>query len=462
VKTFDAFWPPQLAEFGVTEHSIEGDRLLRVPALTPDLVTRLCDSLAERTAELRTWNAAELCKAIGSATELLTAPARRLHQLAVEWIPLTTGYSAQMTCYVLERMALDWSATALADLLTAELGDPARLDGFVQDAHTGRATMAIGPRVTGHIFSGNVPGVAVTSLVRALLVKSASFGKMAAEEPVLPVLFARALAEVEPALANALVLTWWPGGTEELDCALVERCDAAVVYGGAEAIESARRHARETRLVLHGPKLSLGVIGLHALNAKTAQAAARAVATFDQQGCVSPHVLYVVADNQAAAEFARLLAEELRAIAQELPRGRLRTAEAVALQQARAAAEFRAIGGADIQMHAADNLDFTVVYDPTPAFQASCLNRFVYVKPLTDVRALIELLEPFAALLQSVAVEGFSPEETRALALALARRGVSRITNFSALPWPKPDWHHDGGAGPIRELVQWSDLETDG
>jgi Acyl-CoA reductase (LuxC) len=460
--TFDAFWPAQLAEFGVTEHSIEGSCMLRVPALTADLVTRLCDGLADHTAELRTWRAAELCKAIGSAAAVLTSPTHRLHDLAIEWIPLTTGYSAEMTRYVLERMARDWSESALTDLLTAELGDPARLDGFVHDLHSSRATMAIGPRATGHIFSGNVPGVAVTSLIRTLLVKSASFGKLASEEPALPVLFARALAEVEPALANALVLTWWPGGTEELDRALVEHCDTVVVYGGAEAVESARRYARDTKLVLHGPKLSLGVLGADALNTRTAQVAARAVATFDQQGCVSPHVLYVVAEKQTAANFARLLADELRSLAHELPRGRLRKSEAIAIQQARAAAEFRAIGGAEVQVHADDNLNFTVVYDPAPAFQASCLNRFVYVKPLADVRALIELLEPFAALLQSVAVEGFSPAETRALALALAKRGVSRITSLSALPWPKPDWHHDGGSGPIRELVRWSEMETFG
>jgi hypothetical protein len=365
-----------------------------------------------------------------------------------------------MASHVLERMARDWSEPALTQLLTAELGDPARLDRFVREAQTNRSTMVVGPRSTGHIFSGNVPGVAVTSLVRALLVKSASFGKMAADEPVLPVLFARALAEVNPSIANALVLTWWPGGTEALDCALVEQCDTVVVYGGAEAIEAARGYARSnTRLVLHGPKLSLGIIGPDALGSRTARAAARAVAAFDQQGCVSPHVLYVAADKRAAAEFARLLADELRILAAELPRGRLRKSEAVAIQQARAAAEFRAIAGSEIELHADDNLGYTVVYDATPAFEASCLNRFVYVKPLADARSLVELLAPFAELLQSVAVEGFSAEETNALAAALARRGVTRVTTFAALPWPPPDWHHDGGNGPIRELVTWCDNE---
>jgi acyl-CoA reductase-like NAD-dependent aldehyde dehydrogenase len=459
--TFDAFWPPQLADLGTTEHSIEGGRALRVPELTSDDVRRLCESLTTRTSELRTYSAAQLCRAIGAAAASLTNSNHPLHQLALEWIPSTTGYSPAMTQEVLERMARDWSELALLELLSTELGDPARLDGFLRDEQTNRASMAIGPRITGHIFSGNVPGVAVTSLVRALLVKSASFGKMASAEPVLPVLFARALAEVDPKIAKALVLTWWPGGTEELDCTLVEQCDAVVVYGGAEAIDSARRYARsDTKLVLHGPKLSLGLIGPEAPNTQVAKDAARAVAMFDQQGCVSPHVIYIVAEKRAAAEFARSLASELRALAADLPRGRLRTEEAVAIQQARAAAEFRAIGGSEIELHADDNLAFTVVYDATPAFEASCLNRFVYVKPLAAARALAQLLEPFAALLQSVAIEGFTPEETNDLAIALARRGVTRITTFAALPWPAADWHHDGGAGPIRELVTWCDLEN--
>ena len=459
---FDAFWPPQLEDHGITEESVDAGRVLRVPALAAADVGRWCERLAVRTAELRKFSSAELCKAIGRAAATLTNPHHPLHQLALEWIPITTGYSRQMTEVVLERMARDWSEPVLLQLLSAELGAPARLDGFVRDEQRKRASMAIGPRIIGHIFSGNVPGVAVTSLVRALLVKSASFGKMASDEPVLPVLFARALAEVNPAIAHALVLTWWPGGSEELDCTLVEQCDTVVVYGGSQAIESARRYAHiDTKLVLHGPKLSLAVLGPNALSRQTAQDAARAVALFDQQGCVSPHVLYVVADKRAAAEFARSLAEELGALEAELPRGRLRTAEAVAIQQARAAAEFRAIAGSEIELHADDNLAFTVVYDATPAFEASCLNRFVYVKPLSDVRALVELLEPFAELMQSVAIEGFSAEETNALALALARRGVTRLTTLAALPWPSADWHHDGGQGAIRELVRWSDMELE-
>jgi hypothetical protein len=455
---FDAFWPAHLAQHGVQERTLEGGRLLRFPVHTPESVVQLCNALAPRAVDLSSHSAADICSALGAAAARLRKGA--LHELALEWIPETTGYSPEMTRHVLERMSRDWTEGALARLLVAEFGDPATLDTFTPQPYTTRPGLALGPPVTGHIFSGNVPGVAVTSLVRALLVKSPCIGKTASAEPVLPVLFARALAEVDETLASALVITHWPRGTSELDRALVQHCATVVVYGGADTIDSVRRHALpHTRLVVHGPKISLGIVGPEALGQRSATAVARAVAVFDQQGCVSPHVIYVAAPETRVREFARDLAEALRVLAQELPRGRLSTAEAVAIQQARTSAEFRAIAGAAVVLHAGDALSYTVIYEQEPAFRASCLNRVVYVKPLTQIELLGALLEPVRELLQSAALAGFAAAEHDELARRLADAGVSRVTGFAELPWPPPEWRHDGGPGPLRELVKWVEIE---
>ncbi len=455
--SFDAFWPPHIAQHGVQERPIEGGAVLRFPVHTGASVVQLCQALAARRTELRLRSAADLCAALAAAAEQLGKGS--LLQEALTWIPLTTGYSPEMTQYVLQRMARDWTAPALERLLAAELGNAAVLDTFTAQDHTPRRALAIGPRVTGHIFSGNVPGVAVTSLIRSLLVKSPSIGKTAAEEPVLAVLFARALAEVDARLADALVVTHWPGGTPELDGALLDHCDTVVIYGGADTVEALRARARpETRLVVHGPKISLGVLGPGALGRATAYDVARAVATFDQQGCVSPHVVYVAADEKRARDFARSVAEQLQTVGVELPRGRLTTAEAIAIQHARTSAEFRAIAGADVDLHANDALNFTVVYERDPTFRASCLNRFVYVKLLTDVHALTTLLAPYGALLQSVALEGFDSAEQEKIASELAEIGVSRISTFAEQPWPTAEWRHDGGYGALRELLRWAEI----
>ena len=76
-----------------------------------------------------------------------------------------------------------------------------------------------------------------------------------------------------------------------------------------------------------------------------AAAIARAVAAYDQQGCVSPHAVYVQAGGVDAMELAAAIARELEVLAESLPARRLNAAEAIAIRGARDRAEFRSIAG---------------------------------------------------------------------------------------------------------------------
>ena len=76
-----------------------------------------------------------------------------------------------------------------------------------------------------------------------------------------------------------------------------------------------RRVPPEVRFLAYGHKLSFGVIGREMLTAEQAaqlvRQAAYGVSVFDQQGCVSPHLLYVERGGAGVAqrEFADLLAQ---------------------------------------------------------------------------------------------------------------------------------------------------------
>jgi hypothetical protein len=322
---------------------------------------------------------------------------------------------------------------------------------------------AHGPELAFHIFAGNVPGVAVTSLVRSLLVKAATLGKTASGDPLLPALFARTLAQVSPALGECVAVTYWPGGDLVLEERALRAAEVAVVYGGAEVVREIRRRLPAgTRLVEHGPRLSLAVVAREELIAeaarRTAAEVAGAAAVFDQQGCVSPHVVYVEEGGATTPRaFARLVAEELERVEAELPRGRLSAAEAATIQQLRGAAEFRAIAGGEVEVLASAGTEYTVIYDEEPGFTASCLNRVLRVTPLADLSELSSRIAPYGAFLQTVGVAA-SAERRAEVAEWLGRAGASRITTLGAMPWPPPAWHHDGQE-PLRELLRWVDLE---
>lgn len=458
---FDAFFPADLARGRLVERSYPDGGCLRYPELSAEQTIECCVRLRGAGERLRSRPVQHIVHALDRAAARLGDPASDQHRLALEWIPRTTGYSPEMAALVLRNMCDDWRAPALDRLLRAELGTPDCLDGFVAGKDAQRRVFALGPELTAHIFAGNVPGVAVTSLVRALLLKSPSFGKTAADEPVLPVLFANALASVDPELAAAIHVTYWPGGSGTLEATLLSRAEAVVVYGGDDAVRSIQQHmAPGQRLVVHGPRLSLGIVGPAAILEKTARDVARAVAVFDQQGCVSPHAVYVISPTpDAAPAFAQLVAARFREIAAELPRGRLTPGEAAAIQDARAHAEFRAIDGHRVQVMAGADLSYTVIYDADPAFQRSCLNRVLFVKPAESISQVMALLSPHRRFLQSVALEGFAGNDAADLARRLGSGGATRITSFAALPWPPAEWHHDGN-GPLCELIRWVDWES--
>lgn len=467
----DAFHLPALADpptttwsYGPPHEPVE----LRIPTLTPDLLGRQIEALLRaRSRTLADRPVSEIVDVIdGVAARLLDAD-DQLRRTAEAVLPLVTGASPLMVGLVLDKMAADWRGDRLHALLAADLGSAAALDGYVD--HPGQArprvrVTAVGPRLATHVFSGNIPGIAVTSLVRSLLVKSATLGKTAVGDPVLPALFARAIAEADPELGECLAVTYWRGGDLALERVALDASDAVIVYGGNDTIAAVRgRTPARARFLGYGHKLSFGVVAREALATSTAEAladaAALAVATFDQQGCVSPHLFYVETGGDTSPHaWAGMVAEALRRLEKELPRGAITPEESAAIRQARGAAEFAHIAGAGVELHASSGgTGWTVIYDPDPAFDPSCLNRLVRIKPVSDVGEVSGRIAGVGEYLQTVGLAG-PDDRFEELARALAVAGASRIAPVTAMAWPPPAWHHDGRP-PIADLVRWCDWE---
>lgn len=463
----DAFHLPALSHVPTTTwpYARDDDALeLRIPRLSAALLRAQADALgAARDRYLVERPVGEIVAVIDRVAGRLLDAGDPLRQAAERGLPLVTGYSPPMIRRVLDTMAADWRTGPLRAVLRAEFGDPRVLDEFRPRASAPGWERVYGPRLVTHVFSGNVPGVAVTSLVRALLVKAASLGKTAVGEPLLAALFARAVAEEDAELGQCLAVTYWAGGDEEMERAALAGAEAVVVYGGADAVSAVRaRTPAGARFLGYGQRLSFAAVAREALSSAGAVAVAkdcaRDVATFDQQGCVSPHVVYVEEGGEVdAREFARLVADGMRAVERELPRGVLAPREASAIRQLRGEAEVAMLSGGMTELHASHDTAWTVIFDADPAFRASCLNRVVRIKPVADLAHVPALVGELGPVLQSVGVAG-PPERVRALAEPLGALGASRISPLGRMAWPPPQWHHDGHP-PLRELVRWCDVE---
>ena len=99
---------------------------------------------------------------------------------------------------------------------------------------------------------------------------------------------------------------------------------------------------------------------------------------------------------------------------------------------------------------------YAVIYDDSPVFMASCLNRTVFVKPTDGYKRVLDAIQKFAP---SISTVGVAPMNERALAFAneLARMGVSRVCPIGQMQRPPLTWHHDGRPN-LADLVSWTDL----
>lgn len=388
-----------------------------------------------------------------------------LRREAEERLPPTAGLSAGMARAVIDGMARDWTEQRLLAMLAAELHDPAALDRFVNSPGVpgGLRVRSYAPSLSLHLGASTVPGVSATSLVRALLIGSSALVKPGRADVVLPVLFTRALAEVAPELAAMAAVVYWEGGTSAAEQAALDEADAVVVYGGDETIRAVRTRVRAaTRLVLYHHRISAAVLGREAFAAggleDVAETCARAVAMFDQRGCVSPHAFFVEEGGAVSPQgFAAALAAALDVLESVLPAAKVTPAEGAWLQQLRSTAELRAAAGEAVEVFSAPGTAWTVVLEPA-AVPEPCVARSVRVHPVREAWEACTHLAPLGAHLQTVGLAGLQPIHRELLAAGLGEIGAVRICALSEVPFPPPWWHHDG-QGPLAPLLRWVDLE---
>jgi hypothetical protein len=249
-----------------------------------------------------------------------------------------------------------------------------------------------------------------------------------------------------------------------VEAAAFAASEAVIVSGSDASVENIRgRVPASVRFVGHGHRVSFAVMGREALEPAAlpalAERAAYDVSLFDQQGCVSPHVIYVERGGAVPPEaFAERLAEAMAAFERAMPRGRLAVEEASAIQQARTETELRELREEPVRLFASPGgTAWTVIYEDDQAFVPSCLNRVIRVKPLNDIGELPNLVRPISRYLQTVGT-AMSGERRDRLAAALAPLGVCRVCSIGEMPHPPLSWHHDGGFS-LLPLLSWTSIE---
>ena len=437
--------------------------------LSPVMITEACLALKRnRTQYLAVRDTPSILRTLVRTGEDWLADDYPYRKLALKEGPAHTGFSAHTIATGLDNFFRQLTGENLEALLAQELGTTQRLDAFSAsntDSRTRRAALATGPELLGHITAGCVPNPAFMAIVLGLLTRSAQFIKCARGGAYLPRLFLHSLYGSEPKLGACIEIAEWRGGSDGLDQALFAQCDGVTATGSDETVEAVRRALPpRVRFAGYGHQVSFGYITREAISGwrakKIIAAAAEDVVAWDQLGCLSPHVFYVE-DNSVgfALHFAGQLAEELARREAAEPRGRVSVETAAHIAARRAIYEVRAAHAPEQTRHwwSPDSTAWTVVYETDARFTLSCLNRFIYVKPVFDVAEALRCADPVRDHTSTVGLAA-QEHELDGLAKQFARWGATRLCPLGQMQNPPLTWRHDGRA-LLGDLVRWTDWE---
>ncbi len=299
------------------------------------------------------------------------------------------------------------------------------------------------------VSGGAIPMPTILSGLLPLVLGSPVLLRETSKDGVTARLLARSLETRDERLARGFEsLSFGANDRAAFDAALTAPC--VVATGSDETIASiSRRLPPRQRFVAYGHRFSIVILGPELVGdpvgvREAAEGIALDVARWDQSGCLSPVVVYLLAIEADLAErIASEISQALSALAVSMPRGEIAPEIRARIANERSQARMRSASGRGLLFEGSDH---TVVLEADARSRPAPLHRFLRLMPVASLEALSVALGPFSGHLSNIALAGL-PGAVSAdgeIYRNLALLGVSRFTKPGLMQTPPVDWPHDG------------------
>ena len=330
----------------------------------------------------------------------------------------------------------------LGPILLRELG-PNSLNGRWRE--DGRAKLRAFPLgVVGHWPAGNIEIQPALSLTCALLGGNSCLVRVPSGLVRITRLVMEKLQEVDRTglLSERIFMASFDHSRMDLQEAMAQAVDGAMIWGGAEAVSQVRGlpFPHWARVVVFGPRISAAAMDAETWGNRSERSSwcrriARDVWQFDQQACSSPQTLFL--ERGAGCDPAEFVEELKRAFQKENrqhPRQQIEPALTSAICLARASwllkeDRNRALFPA--------SPDWTILLGTGTEMPNPTQGRTLSVLVVDDLR---EVISKFDGTLQTLGLGIKDPRKEEMLALAAGRSGVDRIVKLGRMhvfgsPW---------------------------
>ncbi len=327
-----------------------------------------------------------------------------------------------------------------------ELGPESLAGGWRDD---GRARLRAFPLgVVGHWPAGNIEIQPMLSLTCALLGGNSCVVRVPSGliEPTRLVMERLHEIDRNGALTGRIFLATFDHSRADLQQAMAESVDGAMIWGGEEAVSQVRAlpFPHWARVLVFGPRLSVaamdaGVWGERRERASWCRRMARDVWQFEQQACSSPQTLFL--EHGAGCDAAEFV-EDLKAAFQEENRAHPRLAIEPALTSA--ICQARASWLLDDVANRAcfpQSTDWTILQGKGTDIPEPTQGRTLSVLVADD---LMEAISKFDGTVQTLGLAVKDARREEMLAEAAGRHGVDRVVRLGQMhvfgsPWDGTD-----------------------
>ncbi|MCX6814377.1 MAG: hypothetical protein NTY20_01870 [Candidatus Aenigmarchaeota archaeon] len=428
----------QVLEFGPKEKRTK----ICLPEITDSDIQKMSKGETEAMHELSIDEIINFYSKVGKLWGSITYEKRE------ELVDLTcavTGYSKEMVELGMKQICWMLTKEYLEATVQSDLGDKRLLDEWITRAESSVHCQPRGKML--HILAGNVPSVAIMSILRGSLTKNVNIIKMSNRDLITPSYFVQAFYDIDPEhpITKSTSVLYWPHTNQEIFNKIISFVNAVSVWGGHDTIQETRRSTPQgVELLEFGPRRGIHFVGKEAFHEleKATINAAHDLTLFDQECCFSPQMTFVEGDVEKYAEsLARSLEEENA----RLPKGYADPKFHANITNARMYSRFRGH-----KVHSSAKTEWTIIVAQTmDDLPTHPLGRTIFVIPVKDLTESLNYIGPET---QVVAIEPYS----RAVDLreALTLRGVDRVTQLGKMGYFAVGSPHEG-MYPLSRMVRW-------
>ncbi|MCS7193009.1 MAG: hypothetical protein NZ937_08520 [Armatimonadetes bacterium] len=460
-----AWFSPVPLSFG---EQTEGIFLPQINAEGLSVIAKALKTSAKTLKEIPVTEIARKVEFVAKQWQKWDLPERKT---ALNLLPKLLPFSEPVCRQAIDNLMEQLTFSRLIVLLDEILGDHILLDNFSERA-SGIKRKAFGSNLAFLVLAGNIVGIGIWDIVFCLLCKTPVLVKPSTAEPVLASLFAQSFEKFAPELSKSVAVIPFEAERDDLIAVALEESDAVIAYGTDETVKAYKQRAgAKVRVIERGHKFSAAIVTAEFADDATAELLALDIARFDQRGCFSPQVCFLVSENkeEISEEFAKKVADAFKRLSKELP-ANLSEGEKVNVSHFRLTCQMM---GAKV--FASSDASWTVVlwgkehrtwdtgqgtkdWEELAGWRKIfCQARAVHIVIAQTLDEVFEQLLPLGKFLQGVAVAA-NERTVESVAEILGQAGASRICPVGKLQVPPIEWSQDG-KHLISELVHWCDLE---